>query len=109
MSPVEYVVEKSGVGPVTYFIAARDEGGQWIAGFFPAYMSPDPDEDAEDEIFDLANPDHTVTGASREQAVAALQEWIEANYTVVERREQRSSPGTAGWAVAEPGPFCAAA
>lgn len=91
MNAVEYVVEKKGVGQVTYFIAARDEGDHWIAGFFPAYMSPDPDEDTEEEIFDLANPDHTVNGPSREEAVQALREWIEDNYTVIERRERRQS------------------
>jgi hypothetical protein len=89
MSPVEYVVEKSGVGKVVYFIACREEGDQWVAGFFPAYMSPDPGDDTEDEIFDLANPDHTVTGPSREAAQSALREWIEATFTVHERREQR--------------------
>ena len=92
MNPVEYVVEKSGVGKVTYFIACRDEGDHWIAGFFPAYMSPDPDEDSEEEIFDLANPDHTVTGPTREEAAKSLREWIEASFTVHERREQRQPP-----------------
>ena len=91
MNPVEYVVEKKGVGKVTYFIACRDNGDGWIAGFFPAYMSPDPDEDSEAEMFDLANPDHTVTAATREEAAEALRVWIEANYTVVERRESRST------------------
>jgi len=91
MPHVEYVVEKSGIGKVTYFIACRDEGDRWIAGFFPAYMAPDPNEDSQDEIFDLANPDHTVTGKSREEAVKALRDWIEANFTIHERREQRQS------------------
>ncbi len=89
MPPVEYVVEKSGIGKVTYFIASRDEGDRWIAGFFPAYMSPNPGEDSEDEIFDLANPDHTVTGASREEAEKALRDWIEATFKIHERRDQR--------------------
>jgi hypothetical protein len=91
MSHVEYVVEKSGLGKVVYFIASRQEDGEWIAGFFPAYMAPDPGEDTDDELFDLANPDHTVTGPTKEEAVNALRDWIEETYKgkIHERREQR--------------------
>ncbi len=86
---VEYVVEKKGLGPTTYFIACREEGGAWVAGFFPAYMAPDPDEDSEDMIFDLANPDHTVSAATREEAEDEIRKWIEATYQIIERRTER--------------------
>jgi len=86
---IEYVVEKKGLGATTYFIACREEGGEWIAGFFPAYMAPDPDEDSEEMIFDLANPDHTVTAATREEAQTRLREWVESTYEILERRTER--------------------
>ncbi len=95
MSYVEYVIEKSGLGKVVYFVASREEGGAWVAGFFPAYMSPDPDEDSDDEIFDLAHPDHTVSGPTREEAESELRGWIEATYEgkIHERRTERRAPG----------------
>ena len=86
---VEYVVEKKGLGPTAYFIAAKEEGGEWVAGFFPAYMAPDPGDD-DDMIFDLANPDHTSTGASKEEAENNMRDWIEKNYKVIERRSERT-------------------
>jgi hypothetical protein len=89
MRYVEYVVEKSGLGKIVYFIAAREEGSGWIAGFFPAYMSPDPGEDSEEDLFDLANPDHTETGPTREAAEENLRTWVERTYTVHERRAER--------------------
>jgi hypothetical protein len=89
MSHKEYVVEKQGIGKVTYFIASREEGEGWIAGFFPAYMAPDPGEDDDDDLFDMANPDHTVTGDSKDAAEDALRKWIEETYTVHERRAER--------------------
>lgn len=89
MSFVEYVVEKSGLGKVTYFIASKQEGDGWLAGFFPAYMSPSPGEESDEEIFDLANPDHTVTGPTRQAAEDALRAWVEQHYKVHERHPQR--------------------
>ena len=86
---VEYVVEKKGLWPTTYLIASREQGGEWIAGFFPAYMAPDPDEDSDDMIFDLANPDHTVTAPSQEEAREKLRLWVEENYQIIERRTER--------------------
>lgn len=85
--PVEYVVEKKGIGETTYFIASRQEGEDWIAGFFPAYMAPDPED--MDMIFELANPDNTITASSQEEAEDKLREWVEASYTIVERRDKR--------------------
>jgi hypothetical protein len=91
MSYVEYVVEKSGLGKVVYFIASKDDGAEWIAGFFPAYMAPNPGEDSDEDLFDLANPDHTVTGASKEAAEEKLRSWVEEKYKdrIHERREKR--------------------
>lgn len=86
---VEYVVEKKGLGSTTYFIASMEDGGQWIAGFFPAYMAPTPGEDPDEIIFQLANPDHTVTAPTREQAEQSLREWVEKSYAILERRTQR--------------------
>lgn len=86
--PVEYVVEKKGIGPTVYFIASKQDGEEWIAGFFPAYMAPDPEE-VDEMIFDLANPDHTITATSRDEAEDRLREWVEASYHVIERRDQR--------------------
>lgn len=91
MSYVEYVVEKSGLGKAVYFIASRDQGGEWIAGLFPAYMAPTPGEDSDEEIFDMAHPEHTVTGASKEEAEETLRKWIEETFTVHERRTERQS------------------
>jgi len=85
---VEYVVEKKGLGSTTYFIASKEDGAGWIAGFFPAYMAPDPD-DTDEMIFDLANPDHTITGATQEEVESRLRDWVEANYKVLERRTER--------------------
>ncbi len=91
MSYVEYVVEKSGLGKVVYFIAAKEDGDGWTAGFFPAYMAPSPGEDTDEDIFDLANPDHTATGPTKEAAEEALRAWIEETYKgrIHERRAQR--------------------
>jgi len=87
-SIVEYVVEKKGLGPTTYFIASKEDGDGWIAGFFPAYMAPDPD-DTDEMIFDLANPDNTMTGATRDEAEQKIRDWVERNYTILERRTER--------------------
>lgn len=89
MSHREYVVEKPNLGKVAYFIASKEEGDGWIAGFFPAYMAPDPGSETDEEIFDLANPDHTITGPTQEAAENALRAWIEQSYKIVERRAQR--------------------
>jgi len=86
---VEYVVEKRGLGPTTYFIASKQDGEEWIAGFFPAYMAPNPGEDSDEMIFDLANPDHTIAGASQDEAEQKIRDWIESSYKVLERRTQR--------------------
>ena len=89
MAPfVEYVVEKKGLGSTTYFIASKEDGDGWITGFFPAYMAPDPD-DTDEMIFDLANPDHTITGPSREEVEQKMRDWVEQHYTVIERRTER--------------------
>jgi len=85
---IEYVVEKKGLGSTTYFIASKEQGDGWIAGFFPAYMAPDPEE-TDDMLFDLANPDHTLTGATREDAEQKIRDWVERTYTILERRAQR--------------------
>jgi hypothetical protein len=89
---VEYVVGKKGLGSTTYFIASKEDGGGWVAGFFPAYMAPNPGEDSDEMIFQLANPDHTITGDSKEDAEGKLRAWIEATYTILERRTQRAEP-----------------
>ncbi len=89
---VEYVVEKKGIGSTTYFIASKEDGAGWVSGFFPAYMAPTPGEDPDEMIFQLANPDHTVTGASKEEAEGKLRDWIEATYKILERRAQRVAP-----------------
>ena len=89
---VEYVVGKKGLGSTTYFIASKEDGAGWVAGFFPAYMAPTPGEDSDEMIFQLANPDHTITGASKEDAEQKLRDWIEATYEVLERRTQRVEP-----------------
>jgi len=89
MSHKEYVIEKQGIGKVVYFIASREEDEGWVAGFFPAYMAPDPGEETDEEMFDIANPDHTITGPTREAAEQALRDWVEKTYTVHERREER--------------------
>ena len=85
---VEYLIQKKGIGPTAYFIYSKQEGDSWIAGFFPAYMGPDPDE-VDEMIFDLANPDHTTTGDSREEAEQNLRKWVEENLEIVERRSER--------------------
>ena len=85
---VEYLIEKKGIGPTAYFIFAKQEGDGWIAGLFPSYMGPDPDE-VDEMIFDLANPDHTTTGATKEKAEEALRTWVEENHQVHERRSER--------------------
>ena len=85
---VEYVVEKKGLGSTTYFIASKEDGDGWIAGFFPAYMAPDPEE-SDEMIFDLANPDNTMTGASKEEAEQKIRDWVEATYGILERRTKR--------------------
>jgi hypothetical protein len=77
-----------------YFIASREEDGQWVAGLFPSYMSPDPGEDSDEEMFDISHPEHTVTGPTREAAEEALREWIEQSYTVHERRTERQPAGS---------------
>ena len=87
---VEYVVEKKGLGSTTYFIASKEDGDGWLAGFFPAYMAPDP-EDVDDMIFDLANPDITMTGATQDEAEQKVRDWVESNYTILERRTQRQT------------------
>jgi len=91
MSYVEYAIEKSGLGKVVYFIALKEEGDEWVAGFFPAYMAPTPGEDSDEDIFNLSNPDHTVTGPTREAAADTLRAWIEETYKgkIHERREKR--------------------
>ena len=89
MNFVEYVVEKRGLEKVVYFVASREEGDGWIAGFFPAYMAPNPGDETDEEIFDMANPDHTVTGPTKQAAEDALRAWIEQHYTVHDRRTER--------------------
>jgi hypothetical protein len=91
MSYVEYVIEKRGLGKVPYFIAVKEEGEGWIAGLFPAYMAPNPGEDSDEDIFDLAMPDHTLTAPTREAAIAAIQAWVEEKYKgqIHDRRAQR--------------------
>lgn len=88
---VEYVVEKPGIGSTTYFIASKEDADGWIAGFFPAYMAPDPDE-VDDMIFDLANPDQTFTGATRDEAEQKIRDWVERKHKILERRTQRARP-----------------
>lgn len=85
---VEYLVEKKGLGSTTYFIYAKQDGDGWLAGFFPAYMAPDPSE-VDDLIFDLANPDHTVTGSTKDEAEDRMREWVESKYSILERRLER--------------------
>ncbi|MBI3449683.1 MAG: hypothetical protein HY049_12310 [Acidobacteria bacterium] len=91
MSYVEYVVEKSGIGKVVYFIAVKEDGDGFMAGFFPAYMAPTPGEDSDEDLFDLANPDHTVTGPTREGAMDNLRKWVEEKFAgkIHERRTTR--------------------
>jgi len=91
MSYVEYVVEKSGLGKVVYFIAIKEEGDECVAGFFPAYMAPTPGEDSDEDIFNLSNPDHTVSGPTREAAADNLRAWVEETYKgkIHERRAKR--------------------
>lgn len=91
MSYKEYVVEKQGLGKIVYFIAAREVESGWVAGFFPAYMAPNPGEDSDDEMFDIANPDHTEGGPTQEAAEEALRAWVEKTYTVHERRTERKA------------------
>lgn len=85
---IEFVVEKKGLGSTTYFIYSKEEGDGWIAGFFPAYMAPVPSE-VDEMIFDLANPDKTLTGATKDEAEQSLRDWVEKTYTVIERRLER--------------------
>ena len=91
MSYVEFVFEKSGLGKVAYFIASKEEDDGWVAGLFPAYMAPTPGEDSDEDIFNLSNPDHTVTGATKEAAEESLRAWVEETYKdrVFERRTKR--------------------
>jgi len=91
MGTVEFVIEKSGLGKVVYFIASKEEGDGWMAGLFPAYMAPTPGEDSDEDLFNLAHPDYTVTGPTKDAAEDALRAWVEEKYKgkVHERRTTR--------------------
>jgi hypothetical protein len=54
-------------------------------------MAPNPGEDSDEDVFDLAMPDHTIAAPTREAALAAIRSWVEENYKdkIHERRTQR--------------------